>query len=257
MNKTRSFRERLIANELLLGTFIKTPTPHATEILGDVGYDFVVIDAEHAPFDRASIDLVLLGAKAAGIAAIVRVPDATPTHILAALDDGADGVLVPHVSNEVIGRNVVNASRYRGGNRGFSNSPRAGRYGGLSTWEHVDAADKRATVFAMAEDPDVINHIDALASMDGLDGFFLGRGDLTVALQAKSGEAAEVKEICTRIAKAVRAKNKPLCAHVGKVDSDETTWLRSIGVTAFVVGTDQNYLRRIAAGELAAFRKLP
>jgi staphyloferrin B biosynthesis citrate synthase len=256
MNTTRSFRERLIAGELLLGTFIKTPTPHATEILGDVGYDFVVIDAEHAPFDRTSIDLILLGAKAASIAAIVRVPDASPTHILSALDDGADGVLVPHVSNEVIGQSVVNASRYRGGARGFSNSPRAGRYGGLTTWEHVDAADKRTTVIAMAEDPDVIHHMDALASLDGIDGFFLGRGDLTVALQAKSGEADEVKEICQHIAKAARAKNKPLCAHVGRVDADETKWLRSIGVTAFIVGTDQNYLRRVATAELSAFRQL-
>ena len=62
------FRKRFTAGEQLLGTFIKTPTSHATEILGDLGFDFVVIDEEHAPFDRASIDVCLLAAKAAGTA---------------------------------------------------------------------------------------------------------------------------------------------------------------------------------------------
>ena len=72
------FRKRFAAGEYLLGTFIKTPTSHATEILGDLGFDFVVIDEEHAPFDRASIDVCLLAAKAAGTAGIVRV--AAPPH---------------------------------------------------------------------------------------------------------------------------------------------------------------------------------
>jgi 2-keto-3-deoxy-L-rhamnonate aldolase RhmA len=51
-NDPLAFRHRLIAGEKLSGTFIKTPSGHATEIFGDVGYDFVVIDEEHAPFDR-------------------------------------------------------------------------------------------------------------------------------------------------------------------------------------------------------------
>ena len=54
-------RERLLAGERLLGSFLKTPTPHATEILGSVGFDFVVIDEEHAPIDRGATDMILLG----------------------------------------------------------------------------------------------------------------------------------------------------------------------------------------------------
>src|SRR5260370_11860561 len=55
-----SFRRRFSARQNLVGSFIKTPTTHATEILGALGYDFVVIDEEHAPFDRAMTDIVLL-----------------------------------------------------------------------------------------------------------------------------------------------------------------------------------------------------
>ena len=113
---------------MLLGTFVKTPGPHNTEALGTAGLDFVVIDEEHAPFDRGSIDLALLGARAGGIAGLVRVSDAG--HLLAALDDGATGVLIPHVDSPQRAAEVVSLCRYRGGSRGFSNTTRAGGYGG-------------------------------------------------------------------------------------------------------------------------------
>ena len=124
-----SFRARFLKGELLLGTFIKTPTTHATEILGGVGFDFVVIDEEHAPFDRVTIDMALLAARASQTAGIVRVAEPTPSKLLAVLDDGASGVLVPHVYSVEKAKEIVAACRYRGGKRGFSNSPRAGAMG--------------------------------------------------------------------------------------------------------------------------------
>ncbi len=93
-----AFRQRLAAKAPLLGTFIKTPTGHAIEILGDLGFDFVVIDEEHAPFDRVAIDNALLAARAAGTAGIVRVAAPSAANLLSVLDSGAIGVLVPHVS---------------------------------------------------------------------------------------------------------------------------------------------------------------
>ena len=115
-------RQRLLAGERLLGSFLKTPTPHATEILASVGFDFVVIDEEHAPIDRGTTDMILLGARAAGIEALVRVPSFPSAEILSALDCGASGVLVPHVASVAKAREVVAACRYRNGVRGFSPS---------------------------------------------------------------------------------------------------------------------------------------
>src|SRR5215510_4378039 len=59
-----SFRRRFSARQVVVGSFIKTPTTHATEIFGALGYDFVVIDEEHAPFDRETTDVVVLAARA-------------------------------------------------------------------------------------------------------------------------------------------------------------------------------------------------
>src|SRR5690242_4731879 len=113
------FRRRFLARERLVGTFVKTPTSHTTEILGDIGFDFVVIDEEHGPFDRITTDQALLGARAAGIAGIVRVPEPSAVRLLAVLDDGAAGVLVPHVDRAAKARDVAASCRYRGGRRGF------------------------------------------------------------------------------------------------------------------------------------------
>src|SRR5262245_22725227 len=94
-----SFRERLLGRELLAGAFIKTPTIHTTEIVGGAGFDFVVIDQEHAPFDRVITDQILLAARASGIAALVRTPTAAHDKVLGVLDDGATGVLAPHIAS--------------------------------------------------------------------------------------------------------------------------------------------------------------
>src|SRR5262249_40920533 len=104
------FRKRLLAREHLVGTFVKTPTTHATQILGALGYDFVVIDEEHAPFDRLATDAALLAARAVGTAALVRVRGSA-TDILSVLDCGATGVLVPHVATAARAREVVAACR--------------------------------------------------------------------------------------------------------------------------------------------------
>src|SRR5215217_8369615 len=97
-NDPATFRQRLTSREKLSGTFIKTPTGHAIEIFGDLAYDFVVIDEEHAPFDRQAVDHAVVSARAARITPLVRVASASPSNLLSVLDCGATGVLVPHVA---------------------------------------------------------------------------------------------------------------------------------------------------------------
>ena len=251
-----SFRQRLRAREPLLGTFIKTPTIHTAEVIGAVGFDFIVIDQEHAPFDRVATDAILCAARAAGIAALVRVRSSSASEILGPLDDGAQGILVPHVSTVATARSIATASHYRGGNRGFSNSPRAGRYGGAGVWEHIDACDALTTVVAMIEDPEAVQNIDAIAAVEGIDAFFIGRGDLTVSLGAPGPDAPSVREVVERIAAAGRAREKAICVHTGRLDVNEMCWLRGLGVTAFVVSSDQGLLRTAASQVLGEFKEL-
>jgi len=247
-----SFRQRFSSGETLVGSFIKTPTVHATEILGDVGFDFIVVDEEHAPITRESTELLLLAARASGTAGIVRVPDIG--RVLGALDDGAAGVLVPHISSVAKARELADASRYRGGKRGFSNSPRAGAYGRQGLWAHVDQQDQYVCAIAMIEDPEALDDIDAIIATDGLDGVFIGRGDLTVAMGASAPDAPIILDAVTRICEAARRAGKPVCMMVGS--GAEAEKFKPLGATAFIVASDQAFMRQAAGKALEGFANL-
>ncbi|WP_210317141.1 HpcH/HpaI aldolase family protein [Oryzicola mucosus] len=247
MTKTEDktgFRQRFRSGDHLVGTFVKTPVTHVIEIIGAVGFDFVVIDEEHAPWDRVTIDAALLAARASGTAGIVRVAEPTPSKILSVLDDGAAGVLVPHVYSAKKAQEIAAACRYRGGKRGFSNTTRAGGYGAVGLWDHVAAGDENVTLIGMIEDPEALDEIDAIVATEGLDGVFIGRGDLTVAMGAASTDAPEIKNACTRIIAAARNAGKPVAVMVGT--AEEAARFREMGASAFIVSSDQTFMRQAA-----------
>lgn len=249
------FRRRLLARDALLGTFIKTPAIHAVEIAGAAGLDFVVIDQEHAPFDHVTVDALILAGRAAGIPVVVRVPGGEARDILPPLDCGAQGVLVPHVDSAARARAVVAEARYRGGRRGFSNSSRAGQYGKLGFQQHVAAGDASSAVMAMIEDVAALSGLDAIMAVPGIDAVFIGRGDLSCAMGADSTAAAPVVAATEQIAAAARAAGKALCAHVDRTDSPDVAWLRGLGVSVFVVASDQGLMRRAAMQAVDDFRR--
>ncbi|HXR52852.1 MAG TPA: aldolase/citrate lyase family protein [Steroidobacteraceae bacterium] len=251
-----SFRERLRARELLVGTFIKTPVTHPVEILGAAGLDFVVIDQEHAPFDRVTVDALILAGQAAAVPVLVRVPGSEARDILPVLDCGAQGVLVPHVDSAARAQQVVAEARYGGGRRGFTNSSRAGRYGAAGFQQHVTASDAATAVLAMVEDVAALDVLPQIMAIPGLDAVFIGRGDLSIALGVDSPAAPAVVDATEKIAAAARQADKALCAHVDRADSPDVAWLRTLGVTAFIVSSDQGLMRRAALQTVAAFRAL-
>jgi 2-keto-3-deoxy-L-rhamnonate aldolase RhmA len=249
-----TFRRRLSDGQRVVGSFIKTPTTHATEIFGALGYDFVVIDEEHAPFDRMATDMVLLAARASNLAGIVRVSSDDPAKILSCLDCGAAGVLVPHVASVDKARAVAAAARYRGGRRGYSGSPRAGGYGATPMWRLVDDQDASVCAIAMIEDPEALEQIDAIATVDGIHGLFIGRGDLTVALGAPSSSDDRVQQAVVHIIAAAKRAHKPVCVMVAS--AAEAADFAALGASAFIISSDQGQMRRAAAQTLTDFNKL-
>lgn len=245
------FRRRLKSREHLLGTFIKMPTTHPTEILGALGFDFVVIDQEHAAFDHVTIDVMVLGARAANIAAIVRVGDPSDGNILSVLDCGATGILVPHVDTAEKARHIAAACRYRGGRRGFANTTRAGGFGEMSFADHKAAQDNQVTCIAMIEDVAALEQIDAIAAVDGIDAFFVGRGDLTAAIDAPSMTSPETHRLVEPIMIAARRADMPvimLCP-----DRADAIAMARLGASAFMVSSDHGFLKSAARQALKEF----
>ena len=174
--------------------------------------------------------------------------------LLSVLDCGATGVLVPHVDSVEKAGEVVAACRYRNGHRGFSNSPRAGGYGRLGVWDHVDQSDAQVTVIAMIEDPPAIEVVDKIVAVDGLDAVFIGRGDLTVSMGVDGPGTPEVKNATETITAAALKAGKAVIAMTP--GGDDAKWLRELGVSGMIVASDQGFMRQAAGRALAEFHEL-
>lgn len=243
LSSTR-FRERLTAREPMLGTFVKLPSSQAIEILGAEGFDFVVIDAEHAPLDRTQIDLMILAARAVGIAPIVRVGNID--QILNALDCGADGVMVPHVRSVSDAAAIAAACRYAGGSRGFAGLTRAGNWGGRKNVEHMDYQDATVVCIAMIEDQEAVEVAHDILAVEGIHAVFVGRGDLTASFGRDPEAAARVSAMSERVAKAASDAGKPLLMLA--TSTKDAADMRGLGVAALLVSSDHGMLKSAAAG---------
>ena len=247
-----TLKSRINKGEALLGTFLKTPHPHIVEVLASSGLDCIVIDAEHAPFDRRDIDACVMAARAGGLPVLVRTLTNAAEHILNALDCGADGVLVPHVRTVAEARAIALSARYTSGGRGYAGSSRAAGYGLVSMPDHKAASAAKTVVIAQIEDAEALDEIDAIAAVDGIDALFIGRIDLTVSLGCESPDDPKVIAAVDRIVAACVAARRPVGMFVSRT-SDVAMW-RKTGATLFLLGSDHGFVRdgaralRVAAG---------
>ena len=239
-----SFRDQLRAGELLAGTWIKTPHPHVVEVLSFSSLDCLVLDAEHAPFDRAALDLCILAARAGGKTVLVRPQSASHEHILNALDCGADGVILPHICNAADAEDAVKACHYISGGRGYAGSSRAAGYTTKGMTKHrADAAS--VTIIAQIEDVEGVENIEAIAAVDGIDALFIGRADLTISYAAQTPDDTIVVDAVDRIVAAGKKAGRMTGMFLGRT-SDVAMW-REKGASLFILGSDQDFLLQGAA----------
>jgi 2-keto-3-deoxy-L-rhamnonate aldolase RhmA len=239
-----AFRDRLRSGDLLAGTWVKTPHPHVVEVLSFSSLDCLVLDAEHAPFDRAALDLRILAARAGGKTVLVRPQSASHEHILNALDCGADGVILPHICSAADAEDAVKACHYVSGGRGYAGSSRAAGYTTKGMAKHrADAAS--VTIIAQIEDVEGVDNIEAIAAVDGIDALFIGRADLTISYAAQTLDDMIVVDAVDRIVAAGKAAGRTTGMFLGRV-GDVGMW-REKGASLFILGSDQDFLLQGAA----------
>ncbi len=235
-----TLKARLAARELIVGTFVKTPSPIVVEVLSLSTLDCICLDAEHAPFDRGILDTCILAARAANKDVLVRVPSASPEHLLNALDCGATGVLAPHIRSAREAEALVKAAHYGNGGRGYAGSSRAAGYTTLPMARHKEASAGRTVVIAQIEDPEAIDCVEEIAAVAGLDALFVGRVDLTVAYGADSQDDPRVIAAAERVCAAGVAAGKPVGMFLARIE-DVSHW-RDLGASFFLLGSDHTFL---------------
>lgn len=247
-----TLKRRLAAGERIVGTFVKTPSPIIVEVLGLTDLDCLCLDAEHAPFDRIAIDGCAMAARAVGKDLLIRVPVATPEHILNALDCGATGIVAPHVRSAGEAEALVRACRYGHGGRGYAGSSRAAGYTTRGMAQHLAASAERTVVVAQIEDPEGVDAIEAIAAVDGIDALFVGRVDLTVAYGAESQDDPRVVAAVERICDAGRRHGRTVGMFLARIE-DVPLWAGR-GASFFLLGSDHGFLLAGAADLLRRAR---
>lgn len=178
-------RELLVAEPSVLGVFATLRDPAVTELAALAGFDFVLIETEHAALSLETMEDHLRAARAHGIGTLVRVPSGEPKGILRVLDAGADGVLVPHVGSAEAARSAVEAVRYPpAGHRGMYGGSRAADYGahGLGAREATDRLNRDTVLAVMVEDASGVDELETIAAVPGLDMIHIGPSDLSASL---------------------------------------------------------------------------
>lgn len=244
-------RARIRAKELLIGTFVKTPSPHVVEILGHAGLDFAVIDQEHAPIELGQMDMLALAGRAVGLPLLSRRWGAGTDWIAPLLDLGLTGVMVPHVLDAVGATAVCDAVKFARGKRGVSPSPRAGNYGGMSIPVFRETSDMASVVMVQIEDKSALETLDVIAALDDVDLMFVGPADLSQSMGVPM-PSPELDEAIEHIIAAGQRAEMAVGLFVG--DAAQIPGWHARGVSVFVCGSDQALLRKSAAQMMAAAR---
>ncbi|MBW3098994.1 HpcH/HpaI aldolase family protein [Pseudohoeflea coraliihabitans] len=237
----------------MIGTFVKLRDPAVIEMLGGLGFDFVIIDAEHAPFDREAIACATLAARAANLAALVRIPDAGGEWIATALDSGAAGIVVPQVRNTAMAEQLVRKFSYRDGTRGFSPSTAAAGYGARGIAEHLEAQAGESVLICQIEDRSAVGEASEIAATNGVDGLLVGPVDLAVSEGLTDPRAPEITAMGEEVMRT--ATKTGVSGGIFIADPSASSRWSTCGATLFVLGTDQSFLQQSARAGLAVARQ--
>jgi 4-hydroxy-2-oxoheptanedioate aldolase len=179
-------------------------SPELFEFCGLAGFDYVVLDGEHAGIDPQAARGLARAAQGVGITALARIPNGEPSLVLRYLDAGIEGLILPHCNSGADAEAFVRACKYPPrGIRGAASTSRAAGYGFTQKpREHLEQADREVLCLGLIEEPRAVEHLPEILKVDGLDGCFIGAGDMALTLGREyyggAGTHPEVQRLVDR-----------------------------------------------------------
>lgn len=248
MSRNANFRNLMMSGKPLAGTFLKTPHYVLVEVLAQSGLDFLCLDAEHAPFDRNTLDQCLAIAHALDFPILVRVADSSPREILQALDYGAVGIVAPHVDSARKAATVAKSARYGLDGRGYAGSTRWAGYATQKMPDLLQRSKKDTIVIAQIEDPQGVEEAEEIAATSGIDGIFIGPADLSVGYGKTDQTSPELHSAMLKVGRAAKENSKAYMSFVPDAQK-ASEWHKTYGLSVFFVASEHNWMRKGAAHE--------
>jgi len=226
------------------GTWVKLPSLETIEMLASAGFEFVVIDMEHSPLTLDFAYAAIVVSQALGMTALVRVPDRSGSHTQRLLDAGADGLLVPQVSDAAEAkRNVDLMVHPPQGTRGSGGTSRAGRWGVAGQADYL-ARGKETIRGVQLEDLDALALMDEILDVPNLTAVFLGTGDLSLS-SGLPPNAPELQDLTDKLLAATGARGLPCGTAVGDAVAAKAAAAR--GFSFVMVSNDASIFGRASA----------
>jgi 4-hydroxy-2-oxoheptanedioate aldolase len=251
-----TLRNRIKAGDKLLGTFVKLPAPVVVEMLGEVGFDFIIIDLEHSSLDFAQAEMMVTAADAVGMATLIRVPANQEHLVTKALDLGCDGVQVPMVESADQTEIVAQAARYYpDGMRSMSFATRSARFGCISREEHIQQTNANQVVGVQIESLAGVEQADAIAAVEGLDFIFVGPADLSQSMGFPGQSLRpEVTKAIKSVARCAADHSLPTATHA--LNPEHAEDVIKAGVTVIVYSIDTGFFMQGARKSYEHLKKI-
>lgn len=175
------FKHGLAKGEKQVGLWASINSPFATEVVASAGYDWIVVDMEHAPGDIATTFTQMQALEASDTPAIVRVPWNDTVTIKRVMDAGAPSLVIPYVQSLEEAKAAVAATRYPPkGLRGFGGTTRATKYGRIK--DYAASFEEEFALILQVETQEAMDASLEIGQLDGVDGVFFGPADIAADL---------------------------------------------------------------------------
>jgi len=226
-------------------------------IAAATGHDWLFIDTEHGAFSQDDVAQICIAAIPTGITPIVRVCADAIDEGTRALDNGAAGIVVPHVDTVEQARRIASAFRYPPlGTRSWGGPPALFGYKAPGNAEAQAGINPETLVVAMIESPEGVANAAGIAAVDGIDALLIGTSDLTAAM----GISGQI--LHPRVEQAYRSVGAD-CTKAGKFlgmggvyQPDAMKHYIELGARFVLTGSDHAYIMAGASLQSAAMRKL-
>src|SRR5215510_10581395 len=205
--RPNTLKQKLREGKPAFGVMLTFPSPPVVEMLGYMGFDWILLDNEHGSITVDTAEDVIRAAELSGIAPIVRPVANRPEAIAPFLDRGAWGVQVPHVNTREEAEAAVAACKYfPDGQRGSFSRGRPAQYGMSGpTQEYFAKANANTLVCLMLEEVEAIDNIAEIVKVKGVDVLFIGSGDLSQSMGYPGQQAhPEVQAVMEKGVKRIR-----------------------------------------------------
>lgn len=231
------FKQALTTGQTQYGLWLGLPDPSCAEICASAGFDWLLIDTEHAPYSMQDVLRQLQAIAAYNVSVLVRPVEGNTAIIKQLLDVGAQTLLVPMVDTPEQARQLVQAVRYPPqGIRGLGTSmARAARWNRVS--DYIRQANDQICLIVQAETVAALKNLAAIAAVDGVDAVFIGPSDLSASMGYPGNPSHP--DVVTAIEKGFKTiLNAGKAAGVLAVDSQLAKSYSEKGASFIGVGVD-------------------